>query len=358
MPGGSGAAPQSNNSQGNNGATPGGGGSGGKSPAAAGSSLGGTGGSGQVVLTYNYSTPITLTDPLSGLSPNTQYFWEAFAANSAGTTFSSERNFYTLAIVPAAPTVNGATTTSLNVNLGGSANGNPAITEFAIQETTNNLYVQANGSLGASAVWQTTNTWGTVVVTNLSPGSTFAFQVKARNNDSPQVETAFSPATVRATVPLPPTATSDSPVCAGSTLHLFATTVTGATNYTWTGPNNYSNSPDQNPIIANVTTLAAGTYYVTAKREGQTSTSNSTVVVINPLPTTTAITGTNSVQQLASASYSVANTAGSTYGWTVPAGASFTGGTGNSISVTFGSTSGNKPNQKSTHSIYYTFQNT
>jgi large repetitive protein len=117
--------------------------------------------------------------------------------------------------------------------------------------------------------------------------------------------------------------------------------VTGATNYTWTGPNNYSNSPDQNPIIANVTTLAAGTYYVTAKREGQTSTSNSTVVVINPLPTTTAITGTNSVQQLASASYSVANTAGSTYGWTVPAGASFNGGTGNSISVTFGSTSGN-----------------
>jgi hypothetical protein len=292
MPGGSGAGPQSsNNVKGNDGLTPGGGGGGGKAQSTPGSTLGGTGGSGQVVLTYNGNTPITLSDNLSGLSPNTQYFWEAFAANSAGTTFSSERNFYTLANVPTAPTVNGATTTSLNVNLLGSANGNPATTQFAIQEsnttTTATSYVQADGSLAGTAVWQTTNTWGTITVTGLTPGTTYTSQVKARNNDSPQVETAFGPAKTNATVPLPPTATSDSPVCAGSTLHLFATTVTGATNYTWYGPNNYSNSPDQNPIIANVTTLAAGTYYVTAKREGQTSTSNSVVVVINPLPTIT-----------------------------------------------------------------------
>jgi hypothetical protein len=64
-------------------------------------------------------------------------------------------------------------------------------------------------------------------------------------------------------------------------------------------------------------------------------------LTVNPLPTTPAITGPNSVAPLSTATYSVVNTEGSTYNWTVPADASFTGGTGNSINVTFGSTSGN-----------------
>ncbi|MEI7534798.1 MAG: hypothetical protein WCK57_10560, partial [Verrucomicrobiae bacterium] len=185
-------------------------GSGGKSPTSAGSSLGGTGGSGQVVLTYNNSTPITLTGNPSGLSPNTQYYWEAFAANSAGTTLSSERNFYTLANVPSAPTVNGATTNSLNVKV--NVNGNPATTEFAIQETNSLNYVQANGTLAGTTVWQNTNAWhganGFVVVTSLIPGSNYVFQVKARNGDN--TETAFSPA-------------------AGNTVTKATTTITGVT---------------------------------------------------------------------------------------------------------------------------------
>ena len=111
--------------------------------------------------------------------------------------------------MPTVPTVNGATTNSLNVNLFGSANGNPATTQFAIQEsnttTTATSYVQADGSLAGTAVWQTTNTWGTITVTGLTPGTTYTSQVKARNNDSPQVETAFGPATVKYTVPTAPT---------------------------------------------------------------------------------------------------------------------------------------------------------
>jgi hypothetical protein len=64
-------------------------------------------------------------------------------------------------------------------------------------------------------------------------------------------------------------------------------------------------------------------------------------LTVNPQPATSAITGPGSVEQLSTATYSVTGTAGSTYNWTVPAGATFTGGTGNSINVTFGSTSGN-----------------
>ena len=131
---------------------------------------------------------------------------------------------------------------------------------------------------------------------------------------------------------------NNGPICAGSTLNLTANTVSGGT-YAWTGPSFTSSS--QNPSIANATTAASGTYHCTVTVNGVTSADATTAVTVNALPSTSAITGTNSVQQMTSATYSVANTAGSSYGWTVPAGASFTGGTANSINVTFGTTSGN-----------------
>ncbi|MEE8391143.1 MAG: LamG domain-containing protein, partial [Anaerolineae bacterium] len=77
-------------------------------------------------------------------------------------------------------------------------NSNPAITEFAIAvdddgdgsvfNVTN--YVQADGTIGASAVWQDEATWGAKVVTGLSASTLYRFQVKARNGDDE--ETNFS----------------------------------------------------------------------------------------------------------------------------------------------------------------------
>ncbi|MEI2748115.1 MAG: hypothetical protein V9E88_05085 [Ferruginibacter sp.] len=62
-------------------------------------------------------------------------------------------------------------------------------TEFAIQEAGSGNYVQADGSLGGTAVWQTAATWGTKTVTGLSVNTSYSFQVKARNGAS--VETGF-----------------------------------------------------------------------------------------------------------------------------------------------------------------------
>lgn len=81
-----------------------------------------------------------------------------------------------------------------------------------------------------------------------------------------------------------PTAGSDSPVLPGSTLHLTASTVAGAT-YAWTGPNGFASS-DQNPTIANVTRAAnAGQYSVTVTFDGCTSPAGTTTVAVNALPT-------------------------------------------------------------------------
>ena len=135
-----------------------------------------------------------------------------------------------------------------------------------------------------------------------------------------------------------PTATNSGPVCVGGTLAL---TASGGVGYRWTGPNSFTSS-EQNPTVSASATLAmAGTYTVTATNASGCTAQATTLATVNALPSTSVITGTNSVQQLTSYTYSVGNTAGSTYGWTVPAGASFTGGTANSITVTFGSTSGN-----------------
>jgi hypothetical protein len=79
-----------------------------------------------------------------------------------------------------------------------------------------------------------------------------------------------------------PTASSDSPVCAGTTLHLNASAVSGAT-YAWTGPNGFASS-DQNPTVATATTAAAGTYSVTATIGGCTSAADTTAVTVNSPP--------------------------------------------------------------------------
>lgn len=151
---------------------------------------------------------------LSSLAVNQQYFFKAYATNSAGATLGSELGFTTLANAPGAPAVANPSSSTLDVIV--DANGNPAGTTFAIQADPDNNgsydgYVQGDGSVGVSAVWQTAATWGTKTVTGLPSSQTVAFRVKARNGEN--VETAFGPAASGATsagapTPTPPTVAS------------------------------------------------------------------------------------------------------------------------------------------------------
>ncbi len=127
------------------------------------------------------------TSNITGLSSNTLYYVRSYATNGGGPGYGSEISFRTLSIVPNAPTVNNEAISTLDVTL--DVNSNNASTTFAIQETSIGDYVQANGALGASAVWQDNATWGTVTITGLTRYTEYTFQVKARNSDN--VETAF-----------------------------------------------------------------------------------------------------------------------------------------------------------------------
>ncbi|MBV5322498.1 MAG: hypothetical protein JZU60_01530, partial [Ilumatobacteraceae bacterium] len=158
------------------------------------------------------------TKTVTGLSVNTSYNFKVMARNggSVETAFSGTASLKTLANVPDAPTVNNAAATTLDVAV--SVNGNPISTEFCINETSTGKYIQANGTLGTSEIWQNAATWGTQTVTGLSTGVTYTFKVKARNSGN--IETAYG-ATASGTTCTNPTGggtiSAGQTICSGAT---------------------------------------------------------------------------------------------------------------------------------------------
>jgi hypothetical protein len=85
------------------------------------------------------------------------------------------------AYVPPALTVGAATDNSLvvDVNPGGNADNSSAQFAVGIAGGTSG-WVQADGSVGASAVWRTDAQWAATIVTGLAPSTAYDFQVQAR----------------------------------------------------------------------------------------------------------------------------------------------------------------------------------
>ncbi len=129
---------------------------------------------------------------------------------------------------------------------------------------------------------------GTVTGTNYIDstavnGMTYYYVVSAGTSISPASETANSPTEAGVTLPTPPpapVASYNSPMYAGMTLFLAASTVPGAT-YNWTGPNGFA-STLQNPIIVKAGQSASGIYSVTATVGGSTSSPGTVMATVNP----------------------------------------------------------------------------
>jgi len=118
------------------------------------------------------------------------------------------------------------------------------------------------------------------------------------------------------TAPATPTAGSNSPVCAGSTILLTSNTVAGAT-YSWTGPGAFT-SALEDPTRPSATAVMAGTYSLTVTVGGCTSAIATTTVVVNAAPATPTA-GSNSPVCVGSTILLTSNTvAGATYSWTGP----------------------------------------
>ena len=119
-------------------------------------------------------------------------------------------------------------------------------------------------------------------------------------------------------IPLAPTVSSNSPVCATTSLSLTASTITGA-SYQWTGPNGFTSSI-QNPVILSATPANSGTYAVLATVNGCTAQVASIAVVVNQLPAQPVLSSNSPVCSGSSIEINCKSTDGSLYKWTGPNG--------------------------------------
>lgn len=137
-------------------------------------------------------------------------------------------------------------------------------------------------------------------------------------------------------IPEVPTASSNSPVCPATTLNLFAVSTTQGVKYNWTGPLGWTDTV-QYPSRNNTTTLYAGTYYVTATREGCTSAKDSAVVAV-AITTSTPTASSNSPVCEGQDVDLISNTINNaTYNWTGPNG--FNKSTTNTVANVFSANS-------------------
>src|SRR3989339_307150 len=119
---------------------------------------------------------------------------------------------------PSAPTLSNPVTTSLDLTINPHASETSGL-EYAVFETTSSQWIQANGTLGATAVWEQIGTgagqWGNntgvagkVSVSGLSsPVANYVFEVKSRNT-SDIAHAASSESAFSSTAQIPNTAPS------------------------------------------------------------------------------------------------------------------------------------------------------
>ncbi len=102
---------------------------------------------------------------------------------------------------PAAPTVSNPSTSTVDVVVNKNASETAGL-EYAINVSSHNKYVQADGSLGDAAAWQTIAAWGTKTVTGLSaPVNGYVFKTKSRNPNGDQQESDLSGGSSSANTP-------------------------------------------------------------------------------------------------------------------------------------------------------------
>ena len=124
------------------------------------------------------------------------------------------------------------------------------------------------------------------------------------------------------TVPTGVSATAaPNPICEGSDLTLTGG-ATGATSWSWTGPNGYTSS-SQSPTITGITTAGAGVYTLTASNTcGSASAVNTASVTVTPNNTITLTSAAETNNQITCINTAITNI---TYSTTGATGATFSG---------------------------------
>lgn len=173
---------------------------------------------------------------------------------------------------------------------------------------------------GVTYQWSGPNGFGSnqpnPVIPNANITMTGSYQLMVSMNGCTS-SAAMTSATVNG-VPAAPVASNNSPFCAGNTLNLGASAISGAV-YNWSGPNGFSSNV-QNPVINNAQTVNAGVYTVYATVNGCSGPMGSTTVSVNPNPTAV-FTGNNGpLCEGSSLNLTATSISGVSYSWSGPNG--------------------------------------
>ncbi len=177
--------------------------------------------------------------------------------------------------------------------------------------------------------WSGSSNSASITATAGSAGGTIS--VTANNSCGSSTPRTLA-VSVTALLTQPGSITGSTTVCQGSSQSYSISPVTGATSYTWTLPSGWSGSSNSASITATAGS-AGGTISVTANNSCGASTPRTLTVSVTALLTQPgSITGSTTVCQGSSQSYSISPVTGATsYTWTLPSGWS---GSSNSASIT------------------------
>jgi len=151
--------------------------------------------------------------------------------------------------------------------------------------TTNIFSVQLSNSSGTFTTGttiigtRTASTGGSiscVVPTTIPPGTSYRLRILSSNavDSSAPNQRGISIGVTRPIV----SNSSNTPVCTGQPIHLYASSTTPGVTYRWTGPSNFT-STLQNPIIPSAAVSNSGDYIVTARLLGCVAHDTTNVVV-------------------------------------------------------------------------------
>lgn len=294
----------------------GGGGGGGSSlvPAGFACTGGGNAGPGQIVITYNATSP-TLTVNSPTICPGKT----ATLTAGGGTTYTWQPGN----IVGNNVSVSPASTTVYTVTSGSGACVATKTTQVVVSPgptpiAGSNSPVCVNQPINFTGSGGTTYTWtGPGGFTSNAQNPSIASAVAGNAGTYTLTVTAASGCTASITTPvvvnpLPVIAVTNPTVCTGNTINLSAN---GGSTYSWNGPNGFTSNV-QNPAITNASTVMTGAYNVTVtSAAGCTNTAVSNVSVIT-LPVPTISSNTPCVGQ----TLNLTGGGGGTYSWTGPNG--------------------------------------
>lgn len=115
-----------------------------------------------------------------------------------------------------------------------------------------------------------------------------------------------------------PVATTNAPICAGSTLNLLAATSTLGVTYSWTGPNGYA-SDAQNPTRVNGDVPMSGDYIVKTTLYGCPEQKDTVTVLVKPMPASPTAGSNSPVCETKNINLTASSvTPGVSYSWSGP----------------------------------------